>query len=78
MLKTFEMCETDLAKLKKIHSEKRARVSTSALGQKQTSGNVGMMSALPPKADIRPRDQDICFVPKTDIELSFEQFIGSD
>src|SRR6516164_8893736 len=24
----------------------------SALGQKQTSGNVGMMSALPPKADI--------------------------
>jgi hypothetical protein len=27
MLKTFEMCETDFAKLKKIHSEKRARLN---------------------------------------------------
>jgi hypothetical protein len=26
------------------------------------------MSALPPKADIRPRDQDVCFVPKADID----------
>src|SRR5947208_11942298 len=25
------------------------------------------MSALPPKADIRPRDQDICFGPEADI-----------
>jgi hypothetical protein len=25
------------------------------------------MSALPPKADIRPRDQDVCFGPKGDI-----------
>jgi len=25
------------------------------------------MSALPPKADIRPRDQDVCFGPKADI-----------
>src|SRR5438552_9048892 len=24
------------------------------------------MSALPPKADIRPRDQDVCFGPTTD------------
>ena len=24
------------------------------------------MSALPPKADIRPRDQDVCFGPKSD------------
>jgi hypothetical protein len=24
------------------------------------------MSALPPKADIRPRDQDVCFGPKGD------------
>jgi len=25
------------------------------------------MSALPPKADIRPRDQDVCFGPEADI-----------
>jgi hypothetical protein len=25
------------------------------------------MSALPPKGDIRPRDQDVCFGPKPDI-----------
>jgi hypothetical protein len=25
------------------------------------------MSGLPPKADIRPRDQDVCFGPKADI-----------
>jgi hypothetical protein len=25
------------------------------------------MSALPPKADIRPRDQDVCFGPNRDI-----------
>jgi hypothetical protein len=25
------------------------------------------MSALPPKADIRQRDWDVCFVPKADI-----------
>jgi hypothetical protein len=25
------------------------------------------MSALPPKADIRPRDQDVCFGPKADV-----------
>jgi hypothetical protein len=25
------------------------------------------MSALPPKADIRPRDQDVCFGPSADI-----------
>jgi len=25
------------------------------------------MSALPPKADIRQRDCDVCFVPKADI-----------
>ena len=34
-----------------------------ALGQKRTSGRVRIMSALPPKADIRPRDQDVCFGP---------------
>jgi hypothetical protein len=39
----------------------------SALGQKQTSDCRPLMSALPPKADIAERDQDVCFVPKADI-----------
>jgi hypothetical protein len=39
----------------------------SALGQKQTSGNVWMMSALPPKADIAGLQLDVRFVPITDI-----------
>jgi hypothetical protein len=30
----------------------------SALGQKQTSNSGPLMSALPPKADIRQRDRD--------------------
>jgi hypothetical protein len=30
------------------------------------------MSALPAKADIRPRDQDVCFVPKADIRVDSE------
>jgi hypothetical protein len=44
------------------------------MGQKQTSENVQMMSALPPKADIAERDQDVRFVPKPDIqEFGFHQ-----
>jgi hypothetical protein len=39
----------------------------SALGQKQTLGNVQPMSALHPKADIGERDWHVCFVPKADI-----------
>ena len=39
----------------------------SALGQKQTSGHVQSMSALPPKADIAERDWNVRFVPKADI-----------
>ena len=35
----------------------------SALGQKRTWRDQIAMSALPPKADIRPRDQDVCFGP---------------
>ena len=35
---------------------------TSALGQKQTSDWRALMSALPPKADIAERDQDVRFV----------------
>jgi hypothetical protein len=39
----------------------------SALGQKQTSDWRPLMSALPPKADIRQRDRDVRFVPIADI-----------
>jgi hypothetical protein len=39
----------------------------SALGQKQTSGNVWMMSAIHPKADIAGRQLNVRFVPKADI-----------
>jgi hypothetical protein len=40
----------------------------SALGQKQTSYCRPSMSALPPKADIAERDDDVRFVPESDIE----------
>ena len=39
----------------------------SALGQKRTWRPQFVMSALPPKADIRPCDQDVCFGPQGDI-----------
>jgi hypothetical protein len=39
----------------------------SALGQKQTSARVRVMSALTPKADIRRHDYDVRFVPQADI-----------
>ena len=39
----------------------------SALGQKQTSTHVPVMSALPPKADIAECDYHVRFVPKADI-----------
>jgi hypothetical protein len=35
----------------------------SATGQQRTCRAEIAMSALPPKADIRPRDQDVCFGP---------------
>jgi hypothetical protein len=38
----------------------------SALGQEQTFSGQAPMSALPPKADIRSRDQDVCFGPQPD------------
>jgi len=38
----------------------------SALGQKQTLRRILVMSALPPKADIRQGNRDVCFVPKAD------------
>ena len=39
----------------------------SALGQKQTSVHVRVMSALPPKADIGTQPWNVRFVPKADI-----------
>ena len=39
----------------------------SALGQKQTSAHVRVMSASPPKADIDHPGRDVCIVPKADI-----------
>jgi hypothetical protein len=39
----------------------------SALGQKRTLGDVRLMSALPPKADIAGSQLDVRFVPKADI-----------
>jgi hypothetical protein len=43
----------------------------SALGQKQTLGNVQPMSALPPKADIRFRDRHVRFVPEAEVAPAF-------
>src|SRR5262249_10641780 len=40
----------------------------SALGQKQTLRNVGLMSALPPKADINYRERDVGFVPLCSVD----------
>ena len=51
------------------HFEDRTRVLTSGLGHKRTWRGQIMMSALPPKADIRPRDQDVCFGPRGDIHF---------
>jgi len=41
----------------------------SALGQKRTSHQVRVMSALPPKADIGTQSWNVRFVPKADIRL---------
>jgi hypothetical protein len=41
----------------------------SALGQKQTSADLGGMSALPPKADIDQHPHDVRQMPKADINL---------
>jgi hypothetical protein len=43
----------------------------SALGQKQTLHWSNLMSALPPKADIRQHDFDVRFVPLADIGKVF-------
>ena len=53
----------------------------SALGQKQTSGYLRSMSALPPKADIGSARRDVRFVPKADSRAAancrlFDHLIG--
>jgi hypothetical protein len=45
----------------------------SALGQKQTSAHVRVMSALPPKADIEKFPWNVRFVPKADIAVTHLQ-----
>ena len=50
----------------------------SALGQKQTSHQVRVMSALPPKADIVQHGANVRFVPKADIrELQHRSFYST-
>ena len=34
------------------------------------------MSALPPKADIRPRDQDVCFGPITEVTSLLDHLVS--
>jgi hypothetical protein len=54
-----------------------------ALGQKQTSADAGVMSALPPKADIGTQSWNFRFVPKADIMRCskrtplFDYFVGA-
>jgi hypothetical protein len=43
----------------------------SALGQKQTYAAHNLMSALPPKADMRVAQGHVCFGPEADIALLF-------
>ena len=45
----------------------------SALGQKQTSRYVRLMSALPPTADIALRDCHVRLVPKADLQTARKQ-----
>ena len=40
----------------------------SALGQKRTFALQKVMSALPPKADIKGGTRHVCFVPKADMD----------
>ena len=42
----------------------------SALGQKETSAHVRVMSALPPKADSGTQSRNVRFVPKADMKES--------
>ena len=52
---------------KSVNATGQRWLSMSALGHKQTSAHVRVMSALPPKADIDQHGRDVRFVPKADI-----------
>jgi hypothetical protein len=47
-------------------------VAMSAMGQKQTSRHLHVMSALPPIADIRRCRWDVRFVPEADVEAEWD------
>src|SRR6516162_3471168 len=49
-----------------LHGRK-LELRMSALGQKQTSAHIRVMSALPPKADITAAQTNVRFVPKADV-----------
>jgi hypothetical protein len=49
----------------------------SALGQKRTLDRRLLMSALPPKADIRRHEYDVRFVPEADIGSLFDHLVGA-
>jgi hypothetical protein len=60
-----------------VHFFNRRDQPMSALGQKQTWRRPGVMSALPPKADIGLRLFDVRFVPIADIASSlFDHLVG--
>src|SRR5262249_6500915 len=46
--------------------DRSGRAEMSALGQKRTSHQIRVMSALPPKADIRTQSRNVCFVPEAE------------
>ena len=49
----------------------------SALGHKQTSRDVRVMSALRPKADIAAVEWHVCFVPLADVTLTGIRYVES-
>jgi hypothetical protein len=61
----FEKAEAKMPALEGARKQGRAN-AMSALGQKQTSRLVRVMSALPPKADIAECRRYVRFVPKAD------------
>jgi hypothetical protein len=69
-------------KIRKGRTELDHTDPMSAVGQKQTFRNVRAMSAIPPKADIRSHDQDVCFGPGADScnatkRILFDYLIGT-
>jgi hypothetical protein len=58
-------------------SNRRFPPPITSLGQKQTFRPALAMSALPPIADIAGCDWDVRFVPKADIGVSFDDFVGT-